>query len=195
MQPKHKMKIFLVPKTVLTFLPLKVLQLQFTLFFLHEMSSAFHKHEKSSSLALGVKLHILSAQRPFCCYMWSSSLLSTTPDTCRTKLTAWSTHYFKSNNFSGILFRQSYICTRLNFTARADWQKTNVKLYLWWTNQSHTAKEQTQPAALLCTHYISLSVPRRRLQFPKGSCIPVHNLQMCLPVRHWSPSLSQPSQQ
>lgn len=65
MQPKHKMQIFLVPKTVSTFLPLEVLQLQFTLFlffFLQEMSSAFHKHEKSSSLTLGVKLHILTAQ-------------------------------------------------------------------------------------------------------------------------------------
>lgn len=67
--------------------------------------------------------------------------------------------------------------------------KRNVKLYPWWTTQSHTAKEQTQPAALLCTHHISLSVLSRRLQFPKGSCIPVHNLHMYLPVRHWSSSL------
>lgn len=155
------------------------------------MSSVFHKHERSSSLVLGMKLHILPALETILLLC----VVPTTSDTCRTKLSAWSTHNLKSNYFSGILFRQDYICTRLNFTATADWLKPNVKSYCRWTTQNHTAREQTRPAASLCTHLISLSVLSRRLQFPKGSCIPACNSLICLLMRHSKPRPPLPSQQ
>lgn len=66
--------------------------------------------------------------------------------------------------------------------------KPNVKPYLWWTTQMHTARQQTWPAASPCTHLTS--VLSHRLQFPRRSCIPTYNSLICLLM---SSSLSLPS--
>lgn len=191
MQPKHKMQIFLVPKTVSTFLPLEVLQLQFTLFFFFfagdvicisqtwKVKFSYTRSEVAHFDCSRDHSALMCAPHPYFPQPQIAVEPSWQPDQRTTLNQIIFLGYFLDNVtfVQGSTLLQELI------------GKRNVKLYPWWTTQSHTAKEQTQPAALLCTHHISLSVLSRRLQFPKGSCIPVHNLHMYLPVRHWSSSL------